>query len=136
TALSRITYLLQSGSDRTGALDFQDSPDVYVPRRAEQATLEQLIRAAELVEEGQPLSPELEQALLHGSSIGGARPKATLVAGRRSLIAKFSSSSDTYPVVRGEFVAMALARMAGLNVANVDLAESLGRQALLVERFD
>jgi serine/threonine-protein kinase HipA len=136
TRLSRLTYLLQSGSDRIGNLDFQSSAESYVPRGGTPATLEQLVRAAALIEEGQPLPPELDQALIHGSSIGGARPKATLVDGERSLIAKFSSASDTYPVVRSEFVAMALARKAGLNVAKVDLTQSTGRDVLLVERFD
>ena len=69
-----------------------------------------------------PLSPALDRALLHGSSIGGARPKALLDDGDRKLIAKFSSTTDTYPVVKGEFVAMELARRAGLDVARVELA--------------
>lgn len=56
-----------------------------------------LIRPAELVEQDVPLSPELDQALLHGSSIGGARPKAGLRADGRHLIAKFSSTSDVFP---------------------------------------
>jgi serine/threonine-protein kinase HipA len=74
--------------------------------------------------------------LLHGTSIGGARPKALLRDGERSLIAKFSSSGDTYPVVQGEFAAMTLARRCGLNVAAVSLVEAHKRSVLLVERFD
>ena len=54
----------------------------------------------------------------------------------RQLIAKFSSTTDTYPVVKGEFVAMELARRAGIDAAVVDLTQALGRDALLVERFD
>ncbi|HET9593452.1 MAG TPA: HipA domain-containing protein, partial [Solirubrobacterales bacterium] len=92
--------------------------------------------AAERVEQGVPLSPELDQALLHGSSIGGARPKALLDGGENGLIAKFSSTTDTYPVVKGEFVAMELARRAGLKVAPVQLTSAHGRDVLLVERFD
>jgi serine/threonine-protein kinase HipA len=136
TELSRMTYLLESSSDRIGALDFQSSSDSYEPRGDAPATLEQLLQAAELVDAGQELPPELDQALAHGSSIGGARPKATLTDGSRKLIAKFSSTSDTYPVVRGEFLSMTLARQVGLNVANVELTESMGRDVLLVERFD
>jgi serine/threonine-protein kinase HipA len=40
--LDVLTYLLRSGSDRIGALDFQASPTVYAPRAAGSATLEQL----------------------------------------------------------------------------------------------
>lgn len=136
TTLSRLTYLLESGSDRIGALDFQTSSDIYTPRGGAPASLDQLVRAAELVEAGDELPPELDQALLHGSSVGGARPKATIVDGSRSLIAKFSSAADPYPIVRGEFLSMTLARRVGLSVANVELTESIGRDVLLVERFD
>lgn len=136
TELGPLTYLLESGSDRTGALDFQESGSTYVPRGMEHATLDELAESALRVEEGVPLSPELDQALLHGSSVGGARPKAVVEDGEVPLIAKFSSNTDSYPVVQGEFVAMELARRAGLSVAPVRLAQALGRDALLVERFD
>jgi serine/threonine-protein kinase HipA len=136
TALTPLTYLLESGSNRSGALDFQTSAERYVPRSLDQATLEELAESAERVELGVPLSPALDQALLHGSSVGGARPKALLRADDRRLIAKFSSTTDTYPVVKGEFVAMELARRVGIETATVELTEALGRDALLVERFD
>lgn len=131
-----LTYLLQSGSDRLGALDFQESAVEYRPRQVEHASLEELATGAERVEAGERLSPDLEAALLRGTSLGGARPKALVDDGGRRLIAKFSSSTDTYPVVQGEFVAMDLARRAGLDVARVELTRAAGRFALLVERFD
>lgn len=137
--LSYLSYLLDSGSDRIGALDFQTSPDSYVPRskgEASLAELSQLAESAQKVEEGEPLSEALDQALLHGSSVGGARPKALLHDGSRRLIAKFSSSTDKYAVVKGEFAAMELARRAGIDAAKVELTEALGRDVLLIERFD
>ena len=135
-ALDELTYLLESGSDRIGALDFQRSPSEYVPRAAQAASLEELLRAAVKVEKGVPLSPDLDQALLHGSSLGGARPKAMIRDGDTGMIAKFSSSTDTYNVVKAEFVAMRLAAKAGLDVASVRLAHTAGKDVLLVERFD
>lgn len=134
--LTPLTYLLESGSDRIGALDFQASASEYVARSLDSAELAELAESAERVEKGVPLSPAIDQALLHGSSVGGARPKALLRDGGRSLIAKFSSSTDTYPVVKGEFLAMELARRAGIEAAAVELTEALGKDALLVERFD
>ncbi len=71
--LSPLTYLLESGSDRIGALDFQTSPSEYVSRRSGTASLEELMQSAERVEQGIPLSPVLDAALLHASSVGGAR---------------------------------------------------------------
>jgi serine/threonine-protein kinase HipA len=76
--LGEITYLLESGSDRIGALDFQQSPTEYIPRSVYNASLEELLESAERVDKGIPLTPELDQALFHGSSIGGARPKAMI----------------------------------------------------------
>lgn len=134
--LDELTYLLESGSDRIGGLDFQLSATEYVPRASHCASLEELMQAASMVENGLPLSPELEQALFHGSSLGGARPKAMIEAGERKFIAKFSSSTDTYNVVKAEYVAMRLAACAGLNVAPVHLRHTAGKDVLLIERFD
>jgi serine/threonine-protein kinase HipA len=103
-----LAYLLESGSDRIGALDFQASPDTYTPRSSG-GTLEELLQASDRLQSGEPFSPALDAVLLHGSSIGGARPKALLDDNGRKLIAKFSSLTDTYPVVKAEAVAMDLA---------------------------
>nr|WP_320114935.1 HipA domain-containing protein [uncultured Desulfuromonas sp.] len=134
--LDELTYLLESGSDRIGALDFQRSPREYTPRSPHNARLEELLESAERVEKGVPLTPELDQALFHGSSIGGARPKALIEDRGTKYIAKFSSSSDTYSVVKAEYIAMRLAAMAGLNVAPVRLVKAAGKDVLLIERFD
>jgi serine/threonine-protein kinase HipA len=134
--LDELTYLLESGSDRIGALDFQMSSSQYVPRQTKQPSLEELQTAAEKVEKGVPLSPELDQALLHGTSLGGARPKVLLDEGKRKYIAKFSANNDLYSVVKAEFIAMRLARKAGLNVASVALRTAMGKDVLVIERFD
>lgn len=134
--LDELSYLLESGSDRIGALDFQNSPTEYVPRTAQAATLEELLGAAANVEAGVSLAPDLDHALFHGSSLGGARPKAMIEDGAKKFIAKFSSSTDTSNVVKGEFVAMRMAALIGLNVAPVTLEAVVGKDVLLIERFD
>lgn len=134
--LDEITYLLESGSDRTGALDFQLSATDYVGRATVGATLDELSRSAERVEAGIPLTPELDRALHHGSSLGGARPKAFIETDDVKFVAKFSAAGDVQDVVRGEYVAMRLAAEAGLRVAPVRLAAAQGKDVLLVERFD
>ena len=134
--LNEIAYMLESRSDRIGALDFQRSPTTYDPREARQADLHDLLDAAERVERGLPLVPELEAALLHGTSIGGARPKAMITSDRGKFVAKFSSHHDLYNVVKAEFVAMRLAAEVGLDVAPVDLHRVAGKDVLLVSRFD
>lgn len=134
--LDEMTYLLESGSDRIGGLDFQGSATEYIPRRAQTATLEELMRAADMVEQGIPLTPDLDRALFHGSSLGGARPKAMIETEDRKFIAKFSSSTDAYSVVKAEYVAMRLAHEVGLNVAPAHLHRTAGKDVILIERFD
>ncbi len=134
--LDELTYLLESGSDRIGALDFQVSPTEYVPRLSTNATLEELLESAARVEKGVPLTPDLDQALFHGSSIGGARPKALVEDQGKKYVAKFSSRSDLYSVVKAEFIAMKLAALIDLDVAPVRLVRAAHKDVLLIERFD
>lgn len=56
--IGELTYLLQSGSDRIGALDFQTSPKDYEPRLAAEASFEDLLAAAERIEKGLPITEE------------------------------------------------------------------------------
>ncbi|WP_085033280.1 type II toxin-antitoxin system HipA family toxin [Ensifer aridi] len=134
--ISELTFLLQSGSDRVGALDFQASATEYVPRLAVQASLDELLEAAAFIEKGIPLTPALDQALNHGTSIGGARPKALIEDGTKKFIAKFAASNDTYSVVKAEFIAMRLAAACGLNAATVSMTRAAHKDVLLIERFD
>jgi serine/threonine-protein kinase HipA len=132
-----LPYLLAGDASRIGGLDITDRPDVHEDRRPGVVPLEDLLAAAERLDRGDDLDARLELALRHGTSVGGARPKAHLEdADGRALIAKFGRLTDSRPVVQAEFVAMELARRAGLRVAPVRLEQALGREVLLVERFD
>ena len=66
----------------------------------------------------------------------GARPKALIEDDNTKYIAKFSSSTDLYNVVKAEFVSMRLAKLIGLSVAPVALTKSSKKDILLIERFD
>lgn len=134
-ALPESQYLLESSSDRIGALDFQRSPRDYVHRGAS-SSLRNLQAGAELVTAGDPVPDDLRDAVLSGTGIGGARPKAlSTVDGVPSMV-KFSVSNDVFPAVEAEAVATNLARRAGLNVPTVHAAKIAGRYALISRRFD
>ena len=134
--LSIETYLLESGSNRFGALDFQQSAEDYRPR-LEGASLDDLYDAAEKVLAGEPLSPAIGDALLNGTAIGGAHPKVLINdASGTGYIAKLSVSTDVHPVIRAEAVAIELARRCGLDVPAARVISSMGRDVLLIERFD
>jgi serine/threonine-protein kinase HipA len=135
-ALDELTYLVESGSDRIGALDFQRSGTTFEPRLGGAVGLDELLDVAERVEKGVPITPELERAVFHGTSLGGARPKAAVEVGHAKFIAKFSSSTDVTNVVKAEFVAMRMADRLGLDVASTKLERAGGKDVLLVRRFD
>lgn len=134
--IDQITYFLESGSNRTGGLDFQHSPETYVPRGDDTASLAEMLTGADDFQLGRPINPALEAALLHGTSVGGARPKAVLRHGDREMIAKFTTSTDVWPEVAGEAAAFELARRVGIDVPHTDVTTVLGRRVLLSERFD
>ncbi|KGM11401.1 type II toxin-antitoxin system HipA family toxin [Cellulomonas bogoriensis] len=136
TDLPELTYLLESSSDRIGALDFQGSPTDFTPREPSTSSLEEIQEGADSLQAGEALPPALADALFRGTSIGGARPKATFEAGGRAVIAKFSTATDTYPVVKAEAVAMELARRVGITAPRTEVATVAGRDALLIDRFD
>jgi len=117
-------------------LDFQLSATEYVQRYSQNASLDELLESAELVEKGIPLTPELGLALQHGTSIGGARPKTLIEHADKKYIAKFSSITDTYNVVKAEYIAMRLAKLCRLEVAPVQLEKASNKDVLLIERFD
>jgi serine/threonine-protein kinase HipA len=100
------------------------------------SSLDDLLLTAEQVEKGVPVSTTLANALDHCTSLGGARPKAILTPDDKKLIAKFPMSTDIFSVVKEEYVAMRLATLSGLNVAPVRMERALGKDVLLVERFD
>ena len=136
-ALSELDYLLLAGRDRIGALDVRLEASEYMTSQTHpRASIEDLMNAAEKIETGQPLPESLGNALLHGSSVGGARPKSLLEDENNKWIAKFSSSTDHYPVVRSEYAAMWLAEKCGINIPDIKRMKILGKDVLLVKRFD
>ncbi len=134
--IDELDLLLQGHDDRIGALAFSASPTAYPVADPPHITLAELEAAARGVQQGAALAAPLLDALLHGTSIGGARPKAMVCIDGRQWIAKFSSTTDQWRVVRWEAASLALAQAAGIRVAAHRLEQVNGRDVLLVERFD
>jgi serine/threonine-protein kinase HipA len=90
-------------------------------------------------EEHPEYSKWLSQLIAPGSSLGGARPKASVRDERRALcIAKFPSRQDTRDVGAWELVAHSLARQSGIDVPSARALHFAESQftTFLVERFD
>jgi serine/threonine-protein kinase HipA len=107
------------------------------------ARLGQLQHFAGRAERGEPLSPneeeeEIAMLVASGSSLGGARPKATFQEADGTLwMAKFPSSSDAWDVGAWEFVLHRLAVESGVTVPPARLLRLADEQRTFVaQRFD
>lgn len=135
-ALTPLNILLLSSSDRIGAFHFQETATTYQPQYENSATLEELMESASYIEQNKLVPENLAIALFHGTSVGGARPKALIDEHQKKYIAKFSSTTDIFPIVQAEFAAMWLAKKVGITASPVKLVRVAGKYILLVERFD
>jgi serine/threonine-protein kinase HipA len=141
--LAEADYLLGVADiSRLGALRFR-----YAGREAFEAPTAQgvpglvdlgrLMAVTDRILRDEETDEDLQMILAPGSSLGGARPKASVIDqhGRLS-IAKFPKPDDDYSVERWEAVALRLAAMAGITAAGHELLEVAGRSVLLSRRFD
>src|SRR5258705_213753 len=98
--------------------------------------LPKLLAAAENVMDEKDTDEDLRLLFAPGSSLGGARPKASVREKDGTLaIAKFPRKDDEYNTVVWEAVAFALAKKAGITVPAVRI-ETVGKQlVLLLRRF-
>lgn len=114
-----------------------DDKETAAPPWAALRTLEEASRNFENDETG--LTEKwLNQLIKPGSSLGGARPKATVVDTKDQLwIAKFPSKNDENDTGAWEMVAHDLAALCGLNVpeAKLEKFSPLG-STFLIKRFD
>jgi len=76
--------------------------------------------------------------LAPGSSLGGARPKATIIDEKGNLwIAKFPSKEDTIDKAAWEFLAYKLATKAGIEMAECRIEKIVGKHhTFFTKRFD
>jgi serine/threonine-protein kinase HipA len=119
---------------REGGGDFLSSADRPVPPLV---GLGRLLSATARTIDERESAEDLALLLAPGTSLGGARPKAS-VRGRDGalLVAKFPRKDDDWPVPRWEATALALAAAAGIDVPAWRLATTLRQPVVLLRRFD
>jgi serine/threonine-protein kinase HipA len=142
--LMEIDFLLGVNDEaRQGALRFKlEDGGPFLAAHAERpipplVDLPRLLSAADRVGSDSDTDEDLRLLLAPGSSLGGARPKAS-VRDRdgRLAIAKFPSEKDEIDTVRWEALALTLAQRAGVPVPAWRLEDVAGRPVLLLRRFD
>lgn len=145
TQLGEIDYLLHSPDDRAGALSFGRAVTPPAPIRTYnqtvdlarlQALADQLIREDTSTEASSAELAQVQDLLLLGTSMGGARPKVVVEDAGQLWIAKFNRTDDPWNQARVEHAMLVLARDCGLTTAESRIAEVAGRDVLLVKRFD
>lgn len=99
--------------------------------------LGRLLGVTERVLRDEETDEDLQLIFAPGSSLGGARPKASVIDQHNKLsIAKFPKETDDYSVEFWEFIALTLARNAGITTPDVELLRVTDRPVLLSRRFD
>ncbi|MBX9696270.1 MAG: HipA domain-containing protein, partial [Cyanobacteria bacterium] len=128
---------------RQGSIRFKEAPDGAFLASGDRSTVPPLIKLGELLNAAMRIADDhdddndLRLILAPGSSLGGARAKASVLDldGQLS-IAKFPQSDDPFPIMQWEATALDLAARAGITVPQWRLEQVAGRTALLLRRFD
>ena len=141
--LAESDYLLGVADEtRLGALRFRRlGEDVFqAPMRAGVPALVELgrlLHGTERMLRDEESDEDLQLIFAQGSSLGGARPKASVIDqhGRLS-IAKFPKETDDYSMESWEEIALRLAERSGIATPSHELLQVAGKAVLLSRRFD
>ena len=136
--LEDIDYLLNGPQDGAGYLSFGSKLEPTAPKGRYNRThqLAELIAAAEAIEEGKRVPEHILEQLEPGTSMGGARPKATIEDGNRLWVGKFPEKADRCNLQRVEYATLELARRCGVAVCNARLQSVAAHDVLMLARFD
>ena len=140
--LGELDYLLNSADDRAGALGFGLGQSPPAPRRKFNKTLElaKLQEVAEALMREEDVKAEeaaqVQDLMLIGTAMGGARPKAVVEDDEGLWVAKFNRPDDRWNNTRVERAMLELAKTCGVSVATSRVETIAGKDVLLVKRFD
>jgi serine/threonine-protein kinase HipA len=127
---------------RVGALRLMDADGHFLRSSSHDRTpqlvdLGQIARAARHVEQGVETAWDLEYLQGKATSLGGLRPKCTVLEEDGSLaIGKFPSTQDERSVVRAEVLALKLYAQAGCRVAGARVVSIDETDVAVIRRFD
>lgn len=142
---SEFDYLLATGSNRAGALDFCIDGQTRKPAVMQMSELADIEMAIDRIRMKLPIEESHRLLLAPGTSVGGMRPKTLVELDGSLWIAKFNARDEDLDAVSMEYAGMTLAKQCGLHVAPVykhqlkDNFEGIHadkRIVLLVRRFD
>lgn len=144
-ALTELDYLLAVDDfSRVGALRLRDANGTWqrMTMSGQRSTpplieLERVFLASRAVERGDETAEDLRYLQGRGTSLGGMRPKCTLIdEDGRLAIGKFPSVGDARSVTRGEVLALKLAALAGIDAAPARVVSLGDVPVAVIRRFD
>ncbi len=142
--LTEVDYLLGVNDEtRQGALRFaEDMKGPFLQISSASSippliNLPKLLSATEKLLKDKESEEDLRLLLAPGSSLGGARPKASVIDKDGHLaIAKFPREDDEFSTVLWEAVSLTLASQAGLLVSEWRVQTIAKKPVLILKRFD
>lgn len=129
---------------RVGALRLRDQQGHYLRSVADGARstpafleLEKILLASRAVEMSKETPEDLAYLQGKGTSLGGMRPKCTILDSDGALsLGKFPSVGDERAVTRGEVLALRLAKQAGIDSATARIVMVQDQPVAMIRRFD
>jgi serine/threonine-protein kinase HipA len=143
--MNALDYLLSVDDvSRVGALRYRidDGEFLRASEKGRRNTpplieLTDLLAATHAVERNDETAGDLRYLRGCGTSLGGLRPKCSVVDDEGALsIAKFPSVTDERAVTKAEVLALDLARVAGIDAAAARLVHVDDKPVALIRRFD
>ncbi len=136
--LHELDYLLHGPQDGTGYLSFGLMAVPPPPKRRYNRThqLAELISAAQSIDDGKHVPIHLLEQIEPGTSMGGARPKASIEDADCLWLGKFPVNGDRCNLQRIEYATLKLAFRCGLSVTQARLQAVGNRDVLMLQRFD
>ena len=144
-ALAEIDYLCAvDDASRVGALRLRNAEQGFLRSAATgkrttppMLELEKLLAASRAVELSQETVEDLRYLQGRGTSLGGMRPKCSVLDEHGALaLGKFPSVSDERSVTRGEVLALRLAKLAGIDAAEARIVCIHDSPVAIIRRFD
>ncbi len=133
-----LEFLLAGSGMGVGALVFSLSSTAskLKKNRNTLGDLPTLFKAKDALLNDQTIPKEAQKAFEYGSSMGGARPKTTVVDGDIAYLVKFNRPDDLFNHVKVEHATMRMLAELPCTVADTQVKRILNSDVLLVKRFE
>lgn len=142
--LPELEYVLANGLEHVGALAYSPieyevpmklSPSGWTPHKKNNVELEQIMEQTELlIKEAD--RDKLKELFEYGPTLGGGRPKLSLVGKDKMYLAKYATSLDSSPEQKIEYATMKMATNLGFKIPKIKITKHLNRDVFMIERFD